>query len=481
MQGFLIAALLLQLRLRRVAESESRKRLGEMTHMNRRVALGEMSASIAHELNQPLGAILNNAGAAELLLKADPPRLRDLAEILADIKRDDQRASDIVAGVRRMLVKADVRRFDPIDLNATIEEALSLLAEDAAMKGVTLESELEPRLPPVQRGSDRREAGHRQPGAQCHGGHGRPADGGAAPADPQPPPNGKEAAVSVGDSGPRHSFRAAAAHLRGLHHVQEVRHGARARHLAHDRRNPWRQNAGRERAGRRRDHLLHPAARCRASRMKPDPATVHVVDDDESWRRSVARLLGAAGYLTELYESAEAFIAADQADAPGCILLDVRMPGLSGLQLQQRLAGGQRPLPIIFLSGHADIPLTVRAVKAGAQDLLTKPVGTEVLLEAVAQAVARDVERRGQRAHLDDRQARIRSLTPSERKVFDLVVRGRLNKQIAAELGITERTVKWHRHNMMPKLNVGSLAGLVSLAEQLGMIGAQEGAGPGPD
>lgn len=206
--------------------------------------------------------------------------------------------------------------------------------------------------------------------------------------------------------------------------------------------------------------------------MNAAPAIVHVVDDDESWRKSVARLLSAAGYRAELYDSAESFIAAPQLDAPGCILLDVRMPGLSGLQLQQRLASTQRGLPIVFLSGHADIPITVQAVKAGAQDLLTKPVAGEVLLEAVAQAVARDVERCEQRARSDDRRSRIRSLTPMERKVFDLVVRGRLNKQIASELGITERTVKWHRHNLMPKLNVGSLASLVSLAEQLDMIDA---------
>jgi FixJ family two-component response regulator len=205
--------------------------------------------------------------------------------------------------------------------------------------------------------------------------------------------------------------------------------------------------------------------------MNEVSAIVHVVDDDAAWRQSVERLLVAAGYKAAVYDSAESFLDATLADAPGCILLDVRMPGLSGLQLQQRLtATTTRSLPIVFLSGHADIPLTVQAVKAGAQDLLTKPVASEVLLNAVAQAIARDLENRAGRATLDDQRARVRSLTPTERKVFDLVVRGRLNKQIGAELGITERTVKWHRHNFMPKLNVSTLAGLVSLAEQLGMI-----------
>jgi signal transduction histidine kinase len=147
-QALLIATLLVQLRRRRKAEAESLQRFSEMAHLNRRVALGEMSASMAHELNQPLGAIRNNAGAAELLLKADPPRLQEVAEILSDIKRDDQRASDIIARIRRMLRKGDFEVRD-IDLNAAIGEAMKLLAEEAAVRGVTLKSELDSGLPPV--------------------------------------------------------------------------------------------------------------------------------------------------------------------------------------------------------------------------------------------------------------------------------------------------------------------------------------------
>ena len=215
--------------------------------------------------------------------------------------------------------------------------------------------------------------------------------------------------------------------------------------------------------------------------MNAASGIVHVIDDDASWRKSVQRLMSAAGYQVALYESAEAFLDKGAVDAPGCILLDVRMPGLTGLQLQQRLVAMRQELPIVFLSGHGDIPLTVQAVKAGAEDFLTKPVDTDVLLRAVAQAIARDREGRGKREQLDALRGRIGSLTPTERKVFDLVVRGKLNKQIAVELGMTERTVKWHRHNIMPKLQVQSLAGLVSLAEQLGMISARDRHSPGSE
>jgi FixJ family two-component response regulator len=205
------------------------------------------------------------------------------------------------------------------------------------------------------------------------------------------------------------------------------------------------------------------------------PDIVHVVDDDASWRKSVGRLLRAAGYQVVLYDSAEQFLQAATTDAPGCMLLDIRMPGLSGLNLQQRLLDDSRQrLPIVFLSGHGDIPTTVLAMKAGAENFLTKPVDTEVLLEAVRKAVEACREDQTRRQRLAKQQACVAALTPTERKVFDLVVRGKLNKQIASELGTVERTIKWHRHNIMEKLQLGSLAELVSLAERHGLAGAKE-------
>ena len=204
--------------------------------------------------------------------------------------------------------------------------------------------------------------------------------------------------------------------------------------------------------------------------MTPDTCCVHVIDDDVSWRRSVDRLLAAAGYRVALHESAEAFLATAELDAPGCILLDMRMPGLTGLQLQQHLLERRQPIPIVFISGHGDIPSTVLAMKSGAETFLTKPVDADVLLKTIEQAILRSREEHDRRGELDALRSRVASLTPTERKVFAMVVRGTLNKRIAVELGTAERTVKWHRQHIMQKLQAGSLAELVSLAERLGLV-----------
>ena len=203
--------------------------------------------------------------------------------------------------------------------------------------------------------------------------------------------------------------------------------------------------------------------------MTGKKGVVHVIDDDPSWRTSVRRLLSALGYSVALYEAAEQFLDASEFKAPGCVLLDLRMPGLSGLQLQQRLVAMRRRVPLIFVSGHGDIPTSVLAMRSGAEDFLTKPVDTDLLLRAVERAIQRDREEREERAQLESLHERLRALTPSERKVFDLVIRGKLNKQIAGELGTAERTIKWHRHNLMEKLQLQSLAELVSMAERLGL------------
>jgi FixJ family two-component response regulator len=204
------------------------------------------------------------------------------------------------------------------------------------------------------------------------------------------------------------------------------------------------------------------------------PALVHIVDDDTSFRKSLAKLLQASGFEVALYDSAEHLLQALPDAGLGCILLDVKMPGLSGPELQDRLAQLGSPLPIIFLSGHSDIPTTVRAVKAGAEDFLAKPIEKKALLEAIGRALERCRVTLEQREQLKALQSRVGKLTPRERKVFIMVARGHINKQIASALGTTERTIKAHRQKVMQKLNAQSLLELVAVAERLNMLNADE-------
>ena len=202
------------------------------------------------------------------------------------------------------------------------------------------------------------------------------------------------------------------------------------------------------------------------------PGRIHVVDDDASFRTAIERRLKLAGYQVLTYPSAQQLLdrPPDESE-PGCILLDVQIPGLSGPELQGRLNELGSTLPIVFLTGHADTPTTVRTIKAGAEDFLAKPVESGQLLGAIERALARHSTLRGERQRLDEMRALVAELTPRERQVFLLVVRGKLNKQIAHELGTTERTVKAHRHQVMEKMKVQSLAELVTLAERLGELG----------
>jgi FixJ family two-component response regulator len=202
------------------------------------------------------------------------------------------------------------------------------------------------------------------------------------------------------------------------------------------------------------------------------PALIHIVDDDDSFRTAMERRLKLAGYQVATYPSAQQLLdRLPDENEPNCILLDVQIPGLSGPELQKRLNELGSNVPIVFLTGHADTPTTVRTIKAGADDFLTKPVESEHLLGVIERALVRHAALRGERHKIEQMRALVAALTPRERQVFGLVVRGKLNKQIAYELGATERTIKAHRHQVMEKMKVQSLAELVSIAERLGMLG----------
>jgi FixJ family two-component response regulator len=198
---------------------------------------------------------------------------------------------------------------------------------------------------------------------------------------------------------------------------------------------------------------------------------IHVVDDDDSFRTAIERRLKLAGYQVATYPSAQQLLdRPPDENETGCILLDVQIPGLSGPELQGRLNELGSTLPIVFLTGYADTPTTVRTIKAGAEDFLTKPVESEQLLDAIGRAMARHAAVRDERQRFEEMRALMEALTPRELQVFLLVVRGKLNKQIAHELGTTERTVKAHRHQVMEKMKVHSLAELVTLADRLGAV-----------
>jgi FixJ family two-component response regulator len=199
-------------------------------------------------------------------------------------------------------------------------------------------------------------------------------------------------------------------------------------------------------------------------------STIHVVDDDMLFRNAMARILRSSGYQTALYESGDDFLTKLPVSDAGCILLDLQMVGVNGFELQERLTKAGNILPIIFLSAHGDIRAGVHAIKAGADDFLPKPVSGEALLQCVERALARNAEQRQRQERLNDMRNLAASLTPREGEVFALVVRGKLNKQIAHQLGTTVRTIKAHRQSAMDKLGAKSVVKAVSIAERLGML-----------
>lgn len=204
-----------------------------------------------------------------------------------------------------------------------------------------------------------------------------------------------------------------------------------------------------------------------SSQREAEPPLVVIVDDDRSVREALADLVLSAGYRPASFASTLELLEADVLDVPGCLILDVRMPGVSGLDLQQHLAGSGNAKPVIFLTGHGDIPMSVQAMKAGAVDFLTKPVRDQTLLDAVAAGIAADASQRAAAEVARRNVERVRTLTPREREVLHHVARGRLNKQIAFDLGISEVTVKLHRSNAMRKMEITSIGQLIRIWETL--------------
>ena len=195
---------------------------------------------------------------------------------------------------------------------------------------------------------------------------------------------------------------------------------------------------------------------------------VHVIDDDVAIRRSLTRLLKSAGYDVQTFASAKEFMNRLPHEHPACAVVDLRMPDMTGLELHEALVAAKDPVPVVFITGYGDVPTGVHAMKAGAVDFLTKPYSAEALLDAVRRAIERDRRDREVRSRTREVVRRLHTLTPRERSVFSLVITGRLNKQVAAELGISEKTVKVHRARVMEKMQADSLASLVRMAQDVG-------------
>ena len=426
----LLAEVFANILSRRQSDMELQQLRQDLAHVGRVSTVGELTASLAHELNQPLTAILSNAEAAQDVLDVTPTNLPELREILADIVDDDRRAVEVIHRLRGLLKKGQLE-LAPLDANEVVREVARLVGGDAVLRDVLVRLELADRLPPAH--GDRvqvqqvilnlilnglqamAESARRRPGSR--------------------PPDRRGRRLGRPHRGARLRDRGrrvrSGTHLRGIPHDQVVRDGNGAGDLAVRRRGSRRPSHRAEQSQRRRDVLLHPARRAAATVTSSEEARVFLVDDDASVRKSVTRLLRGAGYAVEPFVSAREFLSRPAWGGPSCLVLDVRMPGLTGLDLQEALVAAGRRLSIVFITGYGDIPASVKAMKGGAIDFLVKPVDKQDLLSAIERARGQGASGRTGRTRGSPRcKDRIRTLTPREAEVFALVVTGMLNKQV---------------------------------------------------
>ncbi|WP_395455928.1 response regulator [Azospirillum melinis] len=472
----------------------------ELARAARAATLGALSASIAHELNQPLGAIVLNAQACLRWLRRDQPDIETAAKAADRIVRDGRRAADIVQRTRGMLVK-DTHCDETIDLAQLVDEVALLLERELSGAGAVLVTDFAP-VPPVrgsrvglqqvlvnlvtnglhamaEADSPRRELtvaiGSLEGGAQVRVAvrdRGRGIDEASHARLFDPFFTTRSDGMGMGLAICRSTIESCGGTLTAHNHADggavfeftiPVAPPAVHQIIGRTASRP----AGRGTRGlTAMAQKAAPSPEPAAALAKDDPLVL-IVDDDAGMREAVVDLLQSVGIEGRAFGSTAELLAAAVPDRLGCLILDVRLPGLGGLEFQTRLDSLGIALPIVFMTGFADVPMSVRAMKAGATDFLIKPFRDQDMLDAVDAAIARDRLRRSQRAATMTVESLAATLTPREREVMAEVVKGRLNKQIAGDLGISEVTVKLHRGKVMRKMQVRSVADLVRKVEVL--------------
>jgi len=465
---------------RQEAERREQEAQAQATHAARVSTMGVFAASLVHELTQPLTASLANAETASALLAVPSPDLDELRATVADIVADDRRVVALIQQLRRYLRRGDAERSE-FALREVGDETLRLVGAAAADKGVALTVELAESLPTI--------VGNRVQIQQVLLNLLLNALDAAAVGSPESrraalrvAPCEAGVSIEVSDSGRGMSEETLARIFQPFFTTKPGGMGlglsiSRTIVAAHGgslsvQSTPGRGTTFRMELPLRPPEDARPAPPPRAAARK-NTGTVFVIDDDASMRRAIERQLQREGFRVETFATAQAYLGRAPHEGVACIVSDVRMPGLSGLDLQASLARENRALPIVFVSGHGDVPTTVHAMRAGAVSFLSKPFTTSALLAAVGEALARSRELDETRREQSDLRTRYDALTPREREVFGLVAGGLLNKTIADRLGAAEATIKIHRGRVMGKMAAASVADLVRMAERLGLQAAR--------